>query len=106
MPTMPQSMVPIVSPVSGWSSPFARPKSMIFGTAWPWISVTSTFDGFRSRWITAFWCAWPTPSQTARKSSSRFRSESVCSSQYFRIPGPGTYSIAMYGRPSSVLPAS
>jgi len=36
----------------------------------PWTSVTRTLDAFRSRWMTAFWCACCTASQTLRNSSS------------------------------------
>jgi hypothetical protein len=43
--------------VSGRSVALAIPKSMTFGTGSPSISVTRMFDGFRSRWITPFWCA-------------------------------------------------
>jgi hypothetical protein len=55
----------------------ATPKSMILGTGRPSTSATRMFEGLRSRWMTAFWCACCTPSQTRANSSSRSRVESL-----------------------------
>ena len=49
----------------------AMPKSMIFGWAFPSTSETRMFEGFRSRWMMAFWCACWTPSHTSMNSLSR-----------------------------------
>ena len=76
------SGVPIICPVSvntvcsasRCESAFATPKSITF--AWSFLSsprVTSTFDGFRSRWMMPFVCACCTASHTCVKSSSRSR---------------------------------
>ena len=35
----------------------AMPKSMTFTTGLSPCSVTMTFDGLMSRWMTPFWCA-------------------------------------------------
>ena len=56
--------VNIVFSVSRWAVALATPKSMIFGTGWPSYSATSTFDGFRSRWMMPFWWACWTAWQT------------------------------------------
>ena len=44
-------------------------------------SVTRTFVGLRSRWMTPFWWACCTAWQTGRNSSSRWRGVRRCSSQ-------------------------
>ena len=91
--------------VSCVPSAFAMPKSMIFGCGTSSCSVTSTFDGLRSRWITPFWCACCTAWHTAVNSSRRWRTESLCASQNSLIGSPRTSSIAKYGCPVSVVPA-
>ncbi len=57
--------------VSRWSIALAMPKSMILGTGLPSCIVTSTFDGFTSRWMIPFWWACWIAWQTGMKSSSR-----------------------------------
>ena len=84
----------------------AMPKSITLGTGVPSCSITSTFDGFRSRWMTPFWCACCTAWQTARNNSSRSLVVSRLRSQYSVIGTPSTYSITKYGRPLVVAPAS
>ena len=54
VPIITPSSVNIVRSVSFCAVALATPKSMIFGTAFPSRSATSTFDGFRSRWMIAF----------------------------------------------------
>src|SRR5262245_39191743 len=49
---------------------FAIPKSITFGTGAPSWSVTSTFEGLRSRWMIPFWCACWTAWQTCWNSAS------------------------------------
>ena len=80
---------------------FAMPKSITLGTGVPSCSVTSTFDGFRSRWITPFWCACWTARQTARNNASRSLVVIRLRSQYCVIGAPSMYSITKYGRPSA-----
>jgi serine/threonine protein kinase len=48
----------------------ATPKSIIRGIGFPSTSHTRIFEGFRSRWMIAFWCACCTPSQTWTNISS------------------------------------
>ena len=48
------------------------------------------FDGFRSRWMIPFWCAWCTASHTDTKMSRRSRSGSRFESQNVVIDGPAT----------------
>jgi len=59
----------------------AIPKSMTFGTGDPSCSVTSTFDGFRSRWMIPFWWACCTAWHTGMNSFRRSRTERPCVSQ-------------------------
>ncbi len=70
-----------VRSVRRWAVALATPKSMILGTGSPSWTVTSTFEGLRSRWMIPFWCACWTPSQTWMKSLSRSRVSSWCRSQ-------------------------
>ncbi len=84
----------------------AMPKSMIRGAGLPSISVTSTLEGFRSRWMIALRCACCTPSQTCMNRASRAGSGSCLASQYSVIGWPSTYSMTKYGCPSGVEPAS
>ena len=54
-----------VRSVSRWSTALATPKSITLGTAWPSISVTSTFDGLMSRWMIPLWWACSIDRHTA-----------------------------------------
>ena len=71
VPTIWPNCVSNVFSTAHLSVAFAMPKSITLGTGVPSCSVTSTFDGFRSRWITPFWCACWTARQTARNNASR-----------------------------------
>src|SRR5215471_16776664 len=73
VPTIAPKPVTRVLSVSGWPAALATPKSITFGTGRPSYGATNTFDGFRSRWITPFWCACCTAWQTGTKSSRRCR---------------------------------
>ena len=53
-----------------------------------------------------FWCACCTPSQTARNRSIRSGIASLCLVANAVIVWPCTYSMAKYGRPCGVAPAS
>src|SRR5262249_42220362 len=66
----------------------AMPKSITLGIAPPSCSITSTFDGFRSRWITPFWCACWTARQTARNNAIRSFVGILSRSQYWVIGAP------------------
>ncbi len=58
----------------------AMPKSITFGTGRPSATVTRTFAGFRSRWMTPFeWACW-TARQTSATSATRSAGVSRCSS--------------------------
>ena len=57
-------LVNSVLSVSCWPVALAMPKSMTFTTGVPSCSVTSTFDGLRSRWMIPFWWACCTAWQT------------------------------------------
>ncbi len=92
--------------VSRWCVALAIPKSITLGTGSPSCSVTITFEGLMSRWITPFWCACCTAPQTATNRSRRSRVLSRLASQYSVIGTPLTSSITKYGRPVSVAPAS
>ena len=59
-----------------------------------------------SRWMMPFWCACWIAWQTCTKSASRAGMASCCLSQYSVIGTPSTNSIAKYGRPCCVAPAS
>ena len=73
--------VPIIWPyevnrvfsVSLCSVALATPKSMILTTGVPSLSVTITFDGLMSRWMTPLWCAcwmaWHTETKSLSRSS-------------------------------------
>ena len=108
------SSVPITAPISVYIvrsasllvSALATPKSITFGTGLPSWMATSTFVGLMSRWMTPFWWACCTAEQTATNSPSRSRIDKCSSSQYFVIGTPLTSSIAKYGRPAGVIPAS
>ncbi len=106
VPTRTPSSVTIVRSVNFFPVALAMPKSMTLGTALPSTFATSTLEGFRSRWMIAFWCACWTPSQTCTNSSSRSRAASRWRSQYSLIGTPFTYSMTKYGRPRGVAPAS
>jgi len=71
VPIMTPNSVNNVCSVRCCAVAFATPKSMIFGTGWSSRIVTSTLEGFRSRWMTPFWWACCTPSQTCMNSSRR-----------------------------------
>ena len=43
--------------VSGPAVALAIPKSIIFGTGTPSLTVTRMLEGLISRWMTPFWCA-------------------------------------------------
>ena len=75
------------------------PKSITFGIGAPSCSITSTFDGLRSRWITPFWCACWTARQTARNNASRSLVVIRLRSQYWVMGAPSMYSITKYGPP-------
>ncbi|OHE79235.1 MAG: hypothetical protein A2X76_09180 [Lysobacterales bacterium GWF1_69_6] len=79
---------------------------MILGSGRPSTTDTRMLPGLRSRWITPFWCACCTPSQTRMKSSRRSRSGSDCCSQKLVSGLPSMNSIAKKGKPSGVAPAS
>ena len=64
-----------------WSMAFATPKSITFGAGWPSNSATRTLLGFRSRWITPFWCACCTARQMSRKTPSLCSRESSFAAQ-------------------------
>ncbi len=106
MPTAWPTCVTSVRSVSDCDSALAMPKSITFGTGFPSCSITSTLDGFRSRWITPFWWACCTAWQTSMNRASRSRVESLCVSQYSVMGTPFTSSITKYGRPSAVAPPS
>ena len=106
VPTICRNSVNSVFCVSSALVAFAIPKSITFATGTPSCSVTSTFDGFRSRWITPFWCACCTAWHTCTNSRSRSRSPNCAASQYSVIGTPFTSSITKYGRPPSVAPPS
>ena len=76
-----------------FSVALARPKSMIFGTASPSRCITRMLEGFKSRWITPFWCACCTAFATCRNSPSRWRVSRQWWSQYSVMGIPGTYSM-------------
>src|SRR6266481_880280 len=84
-------------------SSLATPKSS--SRTWP-AGVTRMFEGFRSRWITRCACAYCTASSTCWNSLMRSRNPSRRASHQSVRGWPGTYSIARYGRPSEVAPAS
>ena len=72
------------------------PKSITFGTGLPSAIVTRMFDGFRSRWITPFWCACCTAWQTCGTVRAAFGGEPVVSQN--SVSGmPRTSSITKYG---------
>jgi hypothetical protein len=71
VPTIWPNCVSNVFSTAHLSVAFAIPKSITLGTGAPSCYITSTFDGFRSRWITPFRCACWTARQTARNSASR-----------------------------------
>ena len=106
VPTIWPNCVSSVFSTAHLSVAFAMPKSITLGTGVPSCSVTSTFDGFRSRWITPFWCACWTARQTARNNASRSLVVIRLRSQYWVIGAPSMYSITKYGRPLLVAPAS
>ena len=54
VPTIWPNCVSSVFSTAHLSVAFAMPKSITLGTGVPSCSVTSTFEGFRSRWITPF----------------------------------------------------
>ena len=64
VPTIWAKFVNSVRSVNCCPVALAMPKSITFGTGTPSCSVTSTLDGFRSRWMTPFWCACCTAWQT------------------------------------------
>ena len=92
--------------VSRWPVALATPKSITLGVGRPSTTVTSTFDGLTSRWITPFWWACWIARQTGTNSSRRSRGVSWASSQYSVIGTPLTSSITKNGRPVPVAPAS
>jgi hypothetical protein len=49
--------------VSRWLTALATPKSITFTHGLPSWTVTRMFDGLRSRWMIAFWCACCTAAQ-------------------------------------------
>ena len=106
VPTIWPNCVSNVFSTAHLSVALAMPKSITLGTGAPSCSVTSTFDGFRSRWITPFWCACWTARQTARNNASRSLVVIRLRSQYWVIGAPSMYSITKYGRPLVVAPAS
>ena len=59
----------------------ATPKSITLATGPPSPRVTSTLEGFRSRWMTPFWWACCTARHTRTNSSSRSATESRSRSQ-------------------------
>ncbi|HEX5053331.1 MAG TPA: hypothetical protein VFZ65_16260 [Planctomycetota bacterium] len=79
--------------ITSFSMSLARPKSITFGCHCPSSSATSTFCGFRSRWMTPRWCAWLTPSQAARNSWMRCRRPAARLATKWCSGSPGTYSI-------------
>ena len=99
VPTIWPNCVSNVFSTAHLSVAFAMPKSITLGTGAPSCSVTSTFDGFRSRWITPFWCACWTARQTARNNASRSLVVIRLRSQYWVMGAPSMYSITKYGRP-------
>ncbi len=106
VPTIWPNSVSSVFSTAHLSVAFAMPKSITLGTGVPSCSVTSTFDGFRSRWIAPFWCACWTARQIARNNASRSLVVKRLRSQYSVIGAPSMYSITKYGRPLLVAPAS
>ena len=106
VPTIWPNCVSSVFSTAHLSVAFAMPKSITLGTGAPSCSITSTFDGFRSRWITPFWCACWTARQTARNNASRSLVVIRLRSQYWVMGAPSMYSITKYGRPLVVAPAS
>ncbi len=92
-----------MAPPSAQSRLFATPKSRSLGSP---SGVTRMFDGLRSRWtMRRMWAAW-TASHTATKSRMRSRRSRRRASHHCRRSSPWTYSMAMYGSPSSVTPPS
>ncbi len=67
----------IVFSVSRWFVALATPKSITFGTGLPSATVTRTFDGLTSRWITPFWWACWMAAHTWRNRASRPRVEQL-----------------------------
>ncbi len=93
VPTMTPSWVKSVFSVSRCSIALATPKSITLGTGRPSWSVTRTFDGLTSRWMTPFWCACWIAWQTGTNSSSRSLGVSRLRSQYSVIGTPLTGSM-------------
>ena len=92
----------VSSAVSFSAANFGMPKSSSRTSP---LAVTRMFDGLRSRWL-------PGHGQTAlhraleRTTLACAAMSSLCTSQYCVIGRPSTYSIARYGKPSSLIPAS
>jgi hypothetical protein len=61
--------------------PNNRTLTVMRGVGLPSTSTTRMFDGFRSRWMVAFWCACCTPSQTRMNNCSRSRMLNFFASQ-------------------------
>ena len=82
------------------------PKSITFGIGAPSCSITSTFDGFRSRWITPFWCAWWTAAADREEQGEPFLGGHPLAVAILGDGAPSMYSMTKYGRPFAVAPAS
>ncbi len=93
VPTSWPNCVNSVRSVSRGPVALATPKSITFGTGRSSYRATRTFDGFKSRWMTPFWCACCTAWQTGTKSSSRSRGPRWFWSQYSVIGTPLTSSM-------------